>query len=353
MRGLILTGLVLMAPLIGGFVISSSSFVVKRVNGVSKSGSGPLSAFMDPITYSRVEFVSASIVSNQIPRAADSCLQINTIDPRVFYYVPKTLRKVLCHPTFDKDDKVVDFRARRQIKQAIERRGGMESLDIEFLEKEMPLDYSRAFSVVDDESVDVVLCVTALEDTPDDFDLKAMSMEIGRVLKPGGRFIFVEREEKKVGETIEALRMDGSYRPFDDKDSEEEAAYQAELEGGDVDFSLYSMFDVVEDPIDMCPMPFIAGVSVKRDPNEALEPEKPKVLTPAEQARAKKVSDGADLVISAFERGRKKSRPKKKGGKGGKSEGTEQDVLSDTDEGRQSANPIDKLRNMVVGDESK
>ena len=53
------------------------------------------------------------------------------MDPRAAYYVPKSLKKLVCHGTFSK----MEFRAKRQIDQAKERRGGMSACEVDYIDR--------------------------------------------------------------------------------------------------------------------------------------------------------------------------------------------------------------------------
>ena len=56
--------------------------------------------------------------------------------PRCVYYVPRSVKRILCHPTYCASKGKLPFRARRQLDQAKERRGQMEGTEIVPLELE-------------------------------------------------------------------------------------------------------------------------------------------------------------------------------------------------------------------------
>lgn len=149
---------------------------------------------------------------------------------------------------------------------------------------------------------------------------KQSIQEAGRVLKPGGRFLFVESAmvngesyldylvglsenggvEIKGGlEGLEATENEGSKDDeAEDADDDTESAKK-----------LSPLFDEVGyDQVDMVLQPHIAGVAIKASDAD---------LTVAEKAqkRADEASDRlADMSLEVFERGLKKRRKKKKVG---------------------------------------
>lgn len=271
------------------------------------------------------------------------------IDPRAAYYVPKSLKKLICHGTFIP----VEFRAKRQVEQATERRGQMD-LEVDFVNKQ---EGKRLFEGVGDESVDVVMMLQISEDAAKS-DLAsswlvALLSETGRVLRPGGRILFVEKKDVKVDREIDfvsamqGLRMDGSYKLFA-AGEEEGDENDSEKSMEEVDLQKYSLFDVAYDSIDLCPSPHYAGVAIKRSAKEEEEVEEvreKREMTMGERMKYEKRVKGAELAIEAFERGRKK---KKRGKKGQQQE--EEELAKAKKEEKDNANPIEKLRRMVTGE---
>ena len=47
---------------------------------------------LDPVTYLRTEWVSASLCTNQTPASADKVLQLGIEDGRIVNFVPRTVR---------------------------------------------------------------------------------------------------------------------------------------------------------------------------------------------------------------------------------------------------------------------
>ena len=320
------------------FAAFSSSRLLRGTKATTATtATTALQASTDPVSYWRVEYVSSAMLSNQIPRSASTVLQLGTVDPKAVYYLNKDVNKLLCHPSYSAVQGGVSPRANRQLTQAKERRGGMDKLELVCLRTER-LD-GRATKQggflygVDDNSVDAVVFCEVLEEIIEfyakpkasasilgsDEWFRNLLEELNRVLKVGGRLVFVEKRDiagllpgpsavPLVG-AIEGMRMDGSFKLFADGETEGMEG-DDEREMDEVDLGTYSLFDVAYDQIDFCPTPHVAGVAIKRSIEEPFEEEEEsepeRVLNIQERIEYEKRVQGAELAIAAFEKGRKK-----------------------------------------------
>ena len=156
-------------------------------------------------------------------------------------------------------------------------------------------------------------------------DWKRSIREAARVLKPGGRFLFVEADtvdgdnyldyvgglsemggvEIKSGgeETIGATMVVGGDGGDDDKDN------------GDAPTIAKPLFEEVGyDRVDMVLQPHVAGVAIKAADADLTSSQKAQKKVQEEEDRL------AELSFQAFERGIKRRKRKKKKGKGGAGE---------------------------------
>ena len=176
-------------------------------------------------------------------------------------------------------------------------------------------------------SVDVVVSLQAAQRMDaNGLDWKRSIQEAGRVLKPGGRFLFVEAKE--VGSANESYldyvvglsqRGGVEIKPgLVDEDGGDEgemmiqASDEDEEDDDDDDAVSRKVFDEVGyDNVDLVLQPHIAGVALK-----ALDAGLTK--TEKELNRKQEESDRlAEISLNAFERGRKKRKRKKKKSKAG------------------------------------
>ena len=150
-------------------------------------------------------------------------------------------------------------------------------LDVEFVNK---VEGKRLFEGIKSESVDCILMLQISEDAAksslSSSWLVSLLEESGRVLRPGGRILFVEKKKVKCDREVDfvaamqGLRMDSSYKLF--AAGEEEGDEDDDQKSMDeVDLSKYSLFDVAYDAIDLCPAPHYAGVAIKRSAKEEEE----------------------------------------------------------------------------------
>jgi len=239
---------------------------------------------LDLVTYLRTEWVSAALCTNQMPRDADVCLQIGVEDGRAVTFVPKTIRELVTSSA--EPDGQLTLSARRQLKLQEQRR---KSAIVSYVDQASDDLREQA-----DESVDVVISLQAAQRMLDNgLDWKRSIRETARVLKPGGRLLFVEQNEVE-GESY--LEYVGNLLSFKDE-------AQEPVENEDVD----PIFECLGyDDVDLVIVPHTAGVFVKSMDAG---------MTPAER-KAKTVADekdrAAELSIKAFERGLKKRKRKKK-----------------------------------------
>jgi SAM-dependent methyltransferase len=163
-------------------------------NSDESATSSSSSSFVDPLTYLRTEWVSASLVSNQTPKEADRILQLGTEDGRLVNFVPRTVREIITSSAEKKDGPEgggLTVSCERQLRQMAERRRSGATI----VYSNQPADDLRE---TPSSSVDVVVSLLAARRMKDNgLDWRQAVREAGRVLKPGGRFLFVE------GETID------------------------------------------------------------------------------------------------------------------------------------------------------
>jgi SAM-dependent methyltransferase len=240
-----------------------------------------LNMALDPVTYLRTEWVSAALCTNQTPRSADTCLQLGTEDGRAVLFLPRTIREIITSSL----DGELKISARRQLKQQKDRRAS----EAKIIESDQPVDDLRDTK---DESVDVVITLqVAAKMKEHGRDWKKSIQEAARVLKPGGRLLFVEPPEIDGESFLEYIESLMSVTGAVPKDSSER----------------FPIFDEVGwDPIDLVLQPHIAGLAIK-----SLDAG----LTPEERMRKEareKEEKLAELSIEAYERGLKKRKRKKK-----------------------------------------
>lgn len=306
---LLLATLLLQSPSVEAFVSPRS--VASTAATTSSSLPTKLNA-LDPVTYLRAEWVSAALCTNQTPRSADVALILGCEDGRIVNFVPRTIRKIITSSAEPKsnDNGALTVSCERQLKQMAERRN---TASIQF--SNQPAD-----NLVDtpDASVDVVISLQAAQRMYDNgLDFKQSIKEAGRVLKPGGRFLFVESSmvggEENYLECVmgmSALVLENR-SDDDDDDSDETSVDVAKEEDGEEDDEKQEkstpVFEEVGfDNVDMVLQPHVAGIAIK-----AMDAD----LTLAERAQKKSQEEEdrlADMSLAAFERGNKKRKRKKK-----------------------------------------
>ncbi|GAX10846.1 hypothetical protein FisN_31Hh053 [Fistulifera solaris] len=235
---------------------------------------------LDVVTSLRTEWVSAALCTNQTPRAADTCLQLGVQDGRIVTFVPRTIREIITS-SLEKDGQLT-VAQRRQLQQTQDRRNaGL----VTFVDQ-------RADDLCEtpDDSIDVVVSLQSAEKMLENgLDWKKSIREAARVLKPGGRFLFVERTEvngENYLEYVENLYSVSGETPDDGRPPIfEEVGY---------------------DDVDLVLTPHIAGVAIKSE-NAGLTAEQ---IAKRQAQREKERL--ADLSIEAYERGIKRRKKKKK-----------------------------------------
>lgn len=275
---------------------------------------------LDPVTYLRTEWISAALCTNQTPRSADVALILGCEDGRIVNFVPRTIRKIITSSAESKsvDNGALTVSCERQLKQQAERRN---TAAIEL--SNQPADNLKD---TQDASVDVVISLQAAQRMYENgLDFKQSIKEAGRVLKPGGRFLFVESVEVG-GESYLDYVMEMSSVVADNKggskddsvvlkdeitNADANAAAAAELnevddEGTATTTAIPVFEEVGYDNVDMVLQPHIAGVAIK-----AMDAD----LTMSERAQKKSQEEEdrmAEMSFAAFERGNKRRKRKKK-----------------------------------------
>lgn len=257
--------------------------------------------------------MSAALVTNQTPRSADKVLELGCEDGRIVNFVPRTVREIITSSAENPDSPEgggLTVSCSRQLKQQAERRGAGAL---------MTYSDQRAddLSETPSSSIDIVVSLQSAQRMKENgLDWKKSVLEAGRVLKPGGRFLFCEAAD--VGGE--------SYLDFVNSLSD----FSMENKGGDEDeegSEVTEMVDIVEeedsddvdsppakspifqevgyDQVDMVLQPHIAGVAIK-----AMDAD----MTPAQKAQKKAQEESerlGEMTLNAFE-GRSKRRRKKK-----------------------------------------
>ena len=255
---------------------------------------------LDLVTYLRLEWISAAICTNQTPRSADVCLQLGTEDGRAVNFIPRTIREFITSSA--EKDGTLTVSARRQLKQQVQRR---QAAVVRYCDQA-----ADNLVEVEDESVDVVLSLQAAARMMENGqDWKKSVRESARVLKPGGRLIFVEQTELN-GE-IYVDYLNNLYTAAKAAPGETKAVGpDDELREGDAELDYYPVFEELRfDNCDLVLIPHIAGIAIKSQDAALTAEERLKKEKEDEENRF------ADLSLTAFERGIKKRRKKKKGSK--------------------------------------
>ena len=204
-------------------------------------------------------------------------------------FIPKTIRTLITSSA--ESDGKLTVTARRQLKQQADRR---KAATIQYEDQR-----ADDLTEVADESVDIVISLQAAERMRDNgLDWKKSVQEAARVLKPGGRLLFVEATNIDGVNYLDYVQNLYTMRVGEDGELAPES---------DEDDVRYPVFDEVgSDDVDLVIVPHVAGVAIK-----AMDAG----LTPAERAAKASQEEKdrlADLSIAAFERGNKKRRKKKK-----------------------------------------
>jgi ubiquinone/menaquinone biosynthesis C-methylase UbiE len=291
---------------------ASSSFTPQQSQleqpSYTSSPSRPVSCLhmgMDLVTYLRTEWISAALVSNQTPRSADVCLELGTQDGRAVSYIPKTVREFITSSA--EPDGKLTVTTRRQVKLQQQRRDAATGIAVKYLDQA-----ADDLSEQKDESVDVVFslqCAARLRENGRDW--KRSVREAARVLKPGGRFLFVEQTtlDNKEGQEesyLEYVQLLLATTEEDRQKAEEEGAGFAEADPDAMETRLPVFSEVGFDNIDLVLQPHVAGMAVKSMDAGLSRSELAQKMSREKKDRA------TELGLIAYERGNKKRKRKKK-----------------------------------------
>ena len=270
----------------------TSAFVPIQVHGrIPRQPTTFLPMAMDMVTYLRTEWIAAALCTNQTPRSADVCLQLGTEDGRIVTFVPRTIRQIITSSA--EPDGTISVGARRQLKK---------NEDIRQCAKVQIVDQpADDLFQVQDNSIDVVVSLQCAQRMLDNGkDWKKAVREACRVLKPGGRFLWVEPTTVN-GESFLSY-LENLYTQINQDDGSKTTTDSIPLESEVSTKSVYPTFDDIGwDDINLVLIPHTAGVAIKAmDPSDVQSEEQ------KEKARID------DLSLTAFERGLKKRKKKKK-----------------------------------------
>jgi len=296
--------------LLAAAILSSSAEAF--VSPLSSFSSSSALHALDPVTYLRTEWVAAALCTNQTPRSADVALQLGCEDGRIVNFVPRTIRKIITSSAEPKsnDNGALTVSCERQLKQQAERRN---TAAIQF--SNQPADDLRD---TPDASVDVVVSFQAAQRMHENgLDFKQSIKEAGRVLKPGGRFLFVESAEVG-GESyldyvmgMSALVSGGIGDGYEEvavvpPKGREDTTTDDEEEAGEEEAKPPLFEEVGYDNVDMVLQPHIAGIAIKAMDADLTSAERKQLKSQEEEDRM------AEMSFAAFERGNKRRKRKKK-----------------------------------------
>lgn len=254
---------------------------------------------LDIVTYLRTEWVSAALCTNQIPEASKSVLQIGTDDGRAVNFVPKTVEELITSSA--EEDGIVSISCRRQLKQQKERRGT--GLTLTYVDQ--PAD---DLNEVENDSVDAVISLQAADRMRENgMNWKNSLKEIARVLKPGGRFLFVEKTDIEGDNYVDEVMGVTSVPKKNNK--KKSMNKSTAVDGGEdvQEEEVNPTFEMVGyDTVDYVLVPHVAGVVEKAMYSGMTASDIEAQRTLDSKARM------AELSINAFERGLKKRKKKKK-----------------------------------------
>uniref|UniRef100_A0A7S2R9C8 Methyltransferase type 11 domain-containing protein n=1 Tax=Eucampia antarctica TaxID=49252 RepID=A0A7S2R9C8_9STRA len=252
--------------------------------------SQPLHMALDLVTYLRTEWIATSLCSNQTPREAKVVLQIGSEDGRAVTMIPRSVETLITSSA--EADGVIPVTAERQLRQQAERRGAARVRIVN--------QHADNLKETKDESVDVVISMQAAERMYENgLDWTNSVKEAARVLKPGGRFLFVEKTQINEIDYIDCVMGTYSFDQNEEKDDSDKSDEEVQPKR--------RLFEMVGyDDVDMVLVPHIAGVVIKSSEGGMTDLEVEARKTDDEKDRL------AELSISAFERGIKKRRKKKK-----------------------------------------
>lgn len=230
-------------------------------------------------------------------------------------FVPRTIRKIITSSaepidaaTGTNNERPLTVSCERQLKQQAERRN---TASIQY--SSQPADNLKD---TPDASVDVVLSFQAAQRMYENgLDFKKSIVEAGRVLKPGGRFLFVESAEVGGESYLDVIMgMSGLVSGgMGDEYSETEVTAvrkersDEESDDEEEDDILPPLFEEVGyDNVDMVLQPHIAGIAIKAMDADLTVEERKQMKSQEEEDRM------AEMSFAAFERGNKRRKRKKK-----------------------------------------
>jgi SAM-dependent methyltransferase len=156
-------------------------------------------------------------------------------------------------------------------------------------------------------SIDVVISLQSAQRMAENgLDWKKAIQEAGRVLKPGGRFLFVESADvagESYLEEVMKLASGGVDAMYAEENGDDEPADEQEKSMLEDDNAIFS--EVGFDNVDMVLQPHIAGVAIKAEDAD---------LTPQQRAQKKYEEEREridEMRLSLWEGGPKKRRKKK------------------------------------------
>lgn len=289
------TPIVAVAAMLFAVVSVSHAFITVSPLVKIQSPSTPASKtklyMADMVTNLRCEWISAALCTNQMPRSADVCLVLGCQDGRPVTFIPRTI-ETLITSTVEADGEL-PVAVRRQLKQQEKTRNASVVSMVD----------QRADDLKEtkDQSVDVVISLqSAAKMKENGLDWKKSVQEAARVLKPGGRFLFVEQSTLDGESYLEYVGNLGT-AIVKKKTGDEETGDEENVP------EVYPTFECMGyDDVDLVLVPHVASVFVKSEDAGLTEADRAKKESKVEEDRM------AELSISAFERGMKKRRRKKK-----------------------------------------
>ena len=308
MRNLILLSAVSFSSFIHQNKNSCHAFTtVSPITSTSTSSSTTmLQMGLDMVTSLRCEWISAALCTNQTPLSANDCLILGCDDGRAVTFIPRTI-ETLYTSTLEADG-ILPVTIRRQLKQQEKNRG---TNVVEILDQR-----ADDLKELEDESVDIVLSLTAAAKMVENgLDWKKSIQEAARVLRPGGRFLCVEQSTLDGESYLDYVGNLGTMIVKKGEDGEDIKAVVVEEEVDDdgniivkeEEVNTYPTFECMGyDEVDLVLVPHIATVFVKSEDAGITAKEKGMKEKDVEEDRM------ADLAFSAFERGLKKRKRKKK-----------------------------------------
>jgi len=248
-------------------------------------------------------------------------LQLGIEDGRIVNFVPRTVREIITSSAESKDGPEggdLSVSCERQLNQMRERRKS--GCSIKF--SNQPADDLKD---TPSSSIDVVVSFQAAQRMESNgLDWKRSIQEAGRVLKPGGRFLFCESEtivgknnkNENYLDFVVALSQRGGVEikpglvENEDGSSSMMTTYGSEEaneeDDADADTESAVFEEVGYDNVDMVLQPHVAGVAIKAMDAGMTQAERARVRAQEESDRM------AEISLNAFERGSKRRKRKKK-----------------------------------------